>query len=93
MTFSRFLCICFAVLLTFSANVLGQNLKRLEILHPRYQVEWEVDLRAQTVEFFITAETTGFIGFGLSHNGAMTGADIVVGGVLGNGQQYFQVQY
>lgn len=54
-----------------------------------YQLEWMVDLEAKKVTFNVTVRTKGYVGFGLSDNGKMTGADIVVGGVLPNGRSYF----
>lgn len=53
-----------------------------------YQLVWIVDWR-QKKTFHVTAETTGYVGFGLSSNGKMTGADIVIGGVDSKGRSYF----
>jgi hypothetical protein len=40
------------------------------------------------VEFEIEVETTGYVGFGISPNGGMVGADIFIGGVYENGTSY-----
>lgn len=55
----------------------------------KYQLEWIVDLTSSRVIFNVTVRTTGYIGLGLSRKGKMSGADIVIGGVLSNGQPYF----
>lgn len=43
-----------------------------------------------TITFQLTVKTTGWVGFGLSPNGGMAGADIVIGGV-GRDGNYFKV--
>ncbi|CAL8068114.1 unnamed protein product [Orchesella dallaii] len=60
-------------------------------LDPRgnYRLEWEVDWKEERVIFNVTAATKGYIGFGLSRKGKMSGADIVIGGVDKNGKPYF----
>ncbi len=55
----------------------------------KYQLEWQVNWLEKRVTFNVTVETRGYIGFGLSDNGKMSGADIVIGGVLQNGEPYF----
>lgn len=55
----------------------------------KYLLEWQVDWLQKRVTFNVTVKTKGYVGFGLSDNGKMTGADIVVGGMLPNGQTYF----
>jgi hypothetical protein len=56
----------------------------------RYQVSWEVNLETELVTFNVVAQTTGFVGFGISNSGGMAGADIVIGGVWPNGTAYFK---
>ncbi|XP_036418630.1 LOW QUALITY PROTEIN: DBH-like monooxygenase protein 1 homolog [Colossoma macropomum] len=51
----------------------------------RYVVKWKFD--ETSITFEIEAETMGYIGFGLSPNGAMASADLVIGGVA-NGIPY-----
>ncbi len=57
----------------------------------KYQLEWQVDWSTKRINFTVTAETHGSIGFGLSSNGKMTGADIIIGGVFSGGRSYFKV--
>lgn len=54
-----------------------------------YQMEWRVDWTDKVVIFHLTVQTKGYIGFGLSKNGEMAGADIVIGGVDSHGKSYF----
>jgi len=64
---------------------------REEIFNDKYRVSWEPNFEEETVTFQVTVGTTGFVGFGLSNTGGMTGADIVIGGVNPDGTSYFQV--
>jgi hypothetical protein len=54
-------------------------------------VSWEVCQQTAKVTFEIRVETTGYVGFGLSSGGGMSGSDIVIGGVRPDGIPYFQV--
>lgn len=67
--------------------------RRKEILdgHGKYQLEWIVDWSVKTIDFCVTVKTVGYVGFGLSSNGKMTGADLVMGGVAPDGTSYFTV--
>ncbi|CAL8068078.1 unnamed protein product [Orchesella dallaii] len=60
------------------------------ILEPpkKYVLEWEVDWVHKRVIFNVTVETKGYIGFGLSKRGKMSGADIVIAGVDRDGHPY-----
>lgn len=58
--------------------------------HGKYNLKWRFDRR--TITFEIEVETRGYIGFGLSPNGAMASSDIVIGGVT-DGTPYLQVCY
>ncbi|XP_056620622.1 DBH-like monooxygenase protein 1 homolog [Triplophysa dalaica] len=51
----------------------------------RYNIKWGFD--ESTITFEAEVATKGYIGFGLSPNGAMASSDIVIGGVL-NGSPY-----
>lgn len=68
--------------------------KRQEYLdgNGKFLVEWEAYTDTQTIVFQLTAETTGFVGFGISPVGGMTGADIIIGGVYPNASRYFSVR-
>jgi dimethyladenosine transferase 1 len=65
--------------------------KQKEVLDAdgKFIVEWVVDFEEKKVVFEVSAETTGFVGFGVSEGGGMTGADIVIGGIYPNGTSYF----
>lgn len=58
-----------------------------------YMVQWEAYSDIKTIIFELTVATTGFVGFGISPVGGMTGADIIIGGVHPNGSVYFSVRY
>ena len=46
---------------------------------------WNIDWDAETVSFAVEAETTGWVGFGLSPgSGQMIGSDVVIGWVKDN---------
>lgn len=47
----------------------------------RYELYWNFDREAETIEFAVRASTTGWVGFGLSPNGGMIGSDVVIGWV------------
>ncbi|KAI4904964.1 hypothetical protein NFI96_016649 [Prochilodus magdalenae] len=51
----------------------------------RYVVKWKFN--ETSITFEVEGETRGYIGFGLSPNGAMASADLVIGGVA-NGIPY-----
>jgi hypothetical protein len=57
-----------------------------------YHVEWVVDQEIDKINFKILAATTGFVGLGLSPQGGMAGADIVIGGVK-DGVPYLEVRF
>ncbi|XP_066533801.1 DBH-like monooxygenase protein 2 homolog [Hoplias malabaricus] len=59
----------------------------LEFLDPgnSVQLRWGFDQLNDSIVFELSVKTTGWVGFGFSHNGGMTGADIVTGGVGPNG--------
>ena len=58
----------------------------------KVKLYWSVDWNAKSVSFAVEAQTTGWVGFGISAGrGRMRGADIVIGGVTDEGKQYFKV--
>lgn len=65
--------------------------KRTEILSAEwnYVVSWEVDKDTSSVTFEISVDSKGYIGFGVSSNGGMANADLIIGGVFDNGTVYF----
>lgn len=66
-------------------------IQRSMLLSPDYEVSWVVDLAKAEPNITVTvlAATHGFIGFGLSPQGGMNNADIVIGGVDPQGKPYF----
>lgn len=70
---------------------IGKHQEYLE-KNGKYLVEWEAYTDTQTIIFELTAESTGFVGFGISPVGGMDGADIIIGGVYANGSYYFSVR-
>ena len=58
---------------------------------PLYQLQWTFDDVMKTITFNVVVHTTGWVGFGLSPNGGMTGSDVVIGWVSSDGKAYFQV--
>lgn len=83
------------VLFLLTASCSCDTVKRAEVLdhNGKYSVEWEVDLETEIIVFTVDVETTGFVGFGISMNPSMDGADIVIGGVRDNQTTYFNVIY
>ncbi len=73
-------------------NSIGKRQEYLDS-NGKYLVEWEAYTDTQTIIFDLTVETTGYVGFGISPVGGMTGADIIIGGVHPNGTEYFSVKF
>ncbi len=57
----------------------------------KYFLKWRIETEEETIYFEITAETTGYVGLGISPNGGMAGADILIAGVKLDGTTYFSV--
>uniref|UniRef100_A0A3Q2Z9X5 DOMON domain-containing protein n=1 Tax=Hippocampus comes TaxID=109280 RepID=A0A3Q2Z9X5_HIPCM len=55
-------------------------------------IKWGFDDQQGNITFKFIVNTTGWIGFGLSPNGDMIGADLVMGGVGPDGN-YFKVSH
>jgi len=83
-----------ACLASASPTLRADVIERDEVLDPngRFRVHWKYYPLEKALEFEVTAETTGFVGFGLSPVGGMAGADIVIGGIHPNGTTYFSVK-
>lgn len=60
------------------------------MLSPDYRLLWSLGPGPQDITFELQVRTLGYVGFGFSKDGRMTGADMVVGWV-DKGQVYFQV--
>ncbi|ODN04980.1 DBH-like monooxygenase protein 1 [Orchesella cincta] len=54
----------------------------------RYQLEYLVDWEGKRVVFNVTVETIGWVGLGISKDGTMNNADIMIAGVTQEGKQY-----
>lgn len=52
-----------------------------KIFSPSYHLYWTVDKSGQTIKLGVVAKTLGWIGFGISPNGGMPNADMMVGWV------------
>ncbi|XP_074647533.1 DBH-like monooxygenase protein 1 [Tubulanus polymorphus] len=60
----------------------------------KYLLEWKYDekeMKGGKITFRVTVKTTGYVGFGLSENGAMKGSDIVIGWVNGGKAQLYDM--
>eukprot|EP00930_Biecheleria_cincta_P087093 TRINITY_DN7634_c0_g1_i1.p1 TRINITY_DN7634_c0_g1~~TRINITY_DN7634_c0_g1_i1.p1 ORF type:complete len:586 (-),score=55.68 TRINITY_DN7634_c0_g1_i1:81-1838(-) len=66
-----------------AALLLGRVLAfdRTLALFSGYNVSWTIDRSQSTIKVKVEAQTTGWVGFGLSENGGMHGADIMIGWV------------
>ncbi len=64
--------------------------EHLDLEH-KVRLKWGFDEIQRTILFELTVNTSGWVGFGFSPKGGMTGADIVIGGVEPKGS-YFTVK-
>lgn len=86
----RSVLVFFATFWFYASFSHGSGFRHSTILDPhgKYHLKWRFDRR--TITFEIEVETRGYVGFGLSPNGAMALSDIVIGGVT-DGRPYLQV--
>ncbi|XP_066291106.1 DBH-like monooxygenase protein 1 isoform X2 [Branchiostoma lanceolatum] len=63
----------------------------LDAAHEKYFLQWRYD--ADTITFRVEVATLGYVGFGISPNGDMTGSDIVTGFVTDQGETFFYDRY
>lgn len=89
--FAIFLWLASTTILTQANTIPHQHsilLKNIEVLdgEGKYILGWEIS--GDEIIFEIEAETLGWVGFGISPQGGMTGADIFIGGVLSDGSPY-----
>ncbi|CAG2101817.1 unnamed protein product [Medioppia subpectinata] len=61
--------------------------------HNKYQLKWFFDDHKQRITFNAMVETTGWVGFGISPNGGMTGSDLVIGWIDEHGRPQFHDRY
>ena len=57
----------------------------------KYHLKWNSDEDQHKITFLVEVETRGWVGFGLSPNGGMTGSDVVIGWVDGGGKGHLHV--
>jgi len=57
----------------------------------RIVLSWELGDDRSAITFELWAQTLGYVGFGISPNGGMAGADIFSAGVAPDGTPYFSV--
>ncbi|GAB1290726.1 DBH-like monooxygenase protein 2 [Apodemus speciosus] len=64
-------------------------------LDPSHAVflRWDFDYEAEIITFELQVQTTGWIGLGITDRYTFAGSDLVVGGVLPNGNVYFSDQH
>jgi len=58
----------------------------------RFILSWELGEDKSAITFELWAQTVGYIGFGISLNGGMAGADIFIAGVAPDGSPYSSVR-
>ncbi|KAK2096768.1 putative DBH-like monooxygenase protein 2 [Saguinus oedipus] len=54
---------------------------------------WDFDLEAEIISFELQVRTAGWVGLGVTNRYTNMGSDLVVGGVLPNGNVYFSDQH
>jgi len=57
----------------------------------KFVLGWEFNAESDSITFEIEAETTGYVGFGVSPQGSMLDADIFIAGVDPDGVPYYSV--
>jgi len=57
----------------------------------RIVLSWELGEDKSAITFELWAQTLGYVGFGISPNGGMAGADIFIAGVAPDGTPYSSV--
>lgn len=71
---------------------LGDRYNNYKLLSsPSYELYWSVDESTGNISLAVRANTTGWVGFGVSPNGGMPNSDVVMGWVKDNGEVAFQV--
>ena len=56
-----------------------------------FAVYWDANIDQQTIYFAVNVSTTGWVGFGISQDGGMPRADVVIGWISRDGRQHFRV--
>lgn len=78
--------LCLTAFHSFASADLLSEFAHHAVLDPEEKMKlyWTVDWDAEAVSFAVEAGTTGWVGFGFSDSGQMTGSDIVIGWVKDN---------
>lgn len=71
---------CLFSCLLYQAAALGVY-ERSQNLSPSYNLYWTADKSGQTIKIAVVAKTVGWVGLGISPNGGMPNADMMVGWV------------
>lgn len=87
------------LLMTLAASFQGKGLgptSRLRysrFLDPSNVIflRWDFDLEAEIITFELQVRTAGWVGLGFTNRYTRVGSDLVVGGVLPDGNVYFSV--
>lgn len=56
----------------------------------QFHLQWDHDSK-ELMTFELQVQSTGWVAFGFSIHGELPGADVVIGGVLPDGNMYFSV--
>lgn len=56
-------------------------------------LRWDFDFEAEVITFELQVRTAGWVGLGVTNRYTFSGADLVVGGVLPDGNVYFSVSW
>ncbi|XP_045046986.2 putative DBH-like monooxygenase protein 2 isoform X2 [Desmodus rotundus] len=78
-----------------SAHSLDTSRLRVMFLDPSNAVflRWDFDFEAETITFELQVRTAGWVGLGIRNRYTTVGSDLVVGGVLPDGNVYFSDQH
>lgn len=69
------------------------HLRYSRFLDPSHVIflRWDFDLKAEVIVFELQVRTAGWVGVGITNRYTIVGGDLVIGGVLPNGNVYFSV--
>ena len=89
--FSAFLCLGYCARIDLDVYPFFSVLKADSDGSPLYTLYWNFSTADQTIAFAVKAKTNGWVGFGVSPNGAMVNSDVVIGWVNEEGQIFLHV--
>ncbi|XP_064598301.1 DBH-like monooxygenase protein 1 homolog [Liolophura sinensis] len=90
------LFLCVVMFISTSAKIFPKDLSAVKLPHSvvldedeKFHLWWDFD--EEKVIFEVRVKTLGYVGLGLSPNGGMTGADVIMGGVSDvDGKVFFE---